>query len=431
MKFTTIRQLSLATAVGITVSFLTTGEAQAYTFTKIADTSTTIPDSTGVIQQFGIPALNNGGTVAFWVAIQDSLDTMPWFPNERIFTGSGQSLTSIAKSRSSASFGFDSRVFINDEDTVAFYGVDGPKILPYGVLFISSGGSLSESGGGGFYGEGGLDGINNQGKIVSEYVYPRFKTLNIGNREIESSIDYPDLFPYTPFSDVDGAAIDDRDNVVFRGSLREGGSGIFVACDGSLFTISNLCQNRLKYGYQSDDYNCPGDSRCHNIIATIIDSSGPFKSFGNPDINNRDTVAFSAELDGGGGGIFTIKDGKISIIIDSSSPLWGGGSLAINDLGTVAFTGAFGIFTGLDPVADKVISLGDILFGYSVTAIDFGRDGFNNMGQIAFRAKLADGTQGIYRADPDPEPPKSVPESTSVLGLFTVGALALAKRRKS
>lgn len=51
----------------------------------------------------------------------------------------------------------------------------------------------------------------------------------------------------------------------------------------------------------------------------------------------------------------------------------------------------FGIYTGPDRVADKVIATGDSLFGSTVTDLAFDRDGMNNKGQIAFTAHLADG----------------------------------------
>jgi spore maturation protein SpmB len=39
MPITALEKLSVATAVGMTLSLLTTGAANAYTFTKIADTN--------------------------------------------------------------------------------------------------------------------------------------------------------------------------------------------------------------------------------------------------------------------------------------------------------------------------------------------------------------------------------------------------------
>ena len=98
-----------------------------------------------------------------------------------------------------------------------------------------------------------------------------------------------------------------------------------------------------------------------------------------------------------------------------------------------------GIFTGLDPVADKLIASGDSLFGSTVANIpgpdyapglniNFSSRGLNNRGQSAFFARLADGTSGIFRADP-----VTVPESSfSILGVlsFAVGGGTLLKRKQ-
>ena len=62
-------------------------------------------------------------------------------------------------------------------------------------------------------------------------------------------------------------------------------------------------------------------------------------------------------------------------------------------------TGALGIFTGPDPVTDKVISVGDPLLGSKVKGLDFSR-GLNDGGQLTFLAFTDDGASGIFRADP-------------------------------
>jgi hypothetical protein len=97
---------------------------------------------------------------------------------------------------------------------------------------------------------------------------------------------------------------------------------------------------------------------------------------------------------------------------------------SINDLGSVAFLadlkkGGSGIFTGPDPAANKVIAIGDPLFGSTVTALQFSSQGLNNSGQVAFWASLADGRQVIVRADP-----LAVPEPTS-FALLSLGVLGL------
>ena len=49
---------------------------------------------------------------------------------------------------------------------------------------------------------------------------------------------------------------------------------------------------------------------------------------------------------------------------------------------------------------DKVIATGDNLFGSTVTALSMDRESMNDKCQIAFWARLANGTEGIYRAEP-------------------------------
>jgi len=171
----------------------------------------------------------------------------------------------------------------------------------------------------------------------------------------------------------------------------------------------------------------------------LIDSSGPFSRFRGTAINDSNTVAFLADLDAGGSGIFTSSGGAITTVADTSGPFssFEVESTAINDSGTVAFlanldAGGAGIFTGLDSVVDQVIATGDLLFGSTVTSLSFSKTGLNNSGQVAFFARLANGTEGIFRANPasEPPPPQSVPEPASVLGLLVSGALGVSSLRQ-
>ena len=80
---------------------------------------------------------------------------------------------------------------------------------------------------------------------------------------------------------------------------------------------------------------------------------------------------------------------------------------------------------------DRVIATGDSLFGSIVTSITFTTPGLNNLGQIAFRADLADGTTGIFRADIQTDP---IPEPTTIallgIGLGGLEGAEVRRRRK-
>ena len=76
---------------------------------------------------------------------------------------------------------------------------------------------------------------------------------------------------------------------------------------------------------------------------------------------------------------------------------------ALNNLGKVAFVAEPSpddqvLVYGADPVADKVIGTGDVLWGKTVSAIGFSRGGLNDFGQLAFVAYFTDGSASVVRA---------------------------------
>jgi hypothetical protein len=83
--------------------------------------------------------------------------------------------------------------------------------------------------------------------------------------------------------------------------------------------------------------------------------------------------------------------------------------VSINNGGAVVFgatltTGGRGFFAGPDPVADKVIAIGDALSGSTVVGFPtnaMNPRALNNGDQFLFRATLADGRTVLVRADPE------------------------------
>jgi hypothetical protein len=207
--------------------------------------------------------------------------------------------------------------------------------------------------------------------------------------------------PFSDFFYAASPAINNEGTVVFSAALDNGNEGIFASSGGA--------------------------------ITTIAETSGPFSCFGGfPLINNRGTLAFSAPLDTGSCGVVTSRNGVVTTIADTSGLFSFVGPYGINEEGTVALfaqldAGGEGFFISSGAVTNKVIAIGDILFGSPVTSLYGITNGLNNSGQLSFYAELADGTEGIFRADPEPQP---VPEPASVLGLLTAGALGVGMWRK-
>jgi Ca2+-binding RTX toxin-like protein len=96
-----------------------------------------------------------------------------------------------------------------------------------------------------------------------------------------------------------------------------------------------------------------------NNTTSLANTDGLFGSFAEISLNNQGETVFSAFLD----------DGKE------------------------------GIFAGFNPFSDRIIAVGDVLSGSTVTDLEFSQEGLNNSGIISFKAELANGTLGIYQVN--------------------------------
>jgi hypothetical protein len=130
---------------------------------------------------------------------------------------------------------------------------------------------------------------------------------------------------------------------------------------------------------------------------TIVDNTGGL-AVGDPSLNIFGRVAFTANrFDENSNQIFSIntsRGGAVTTVAESSP----GGYASfrepsLNDLGEVAFTADVqpdpevfvtfqGVFTGPDPVADKVLQAGDVYEGVTVTSVVTCAEALNNLGQI-------------------------------------------------
>jgi hypothetical protein len=118
--------------------------------------------------------------------------------------------------------------------------------------------------------------------------------------------------------------------------------------------------------------------------------AGPFDDVLSLAINDSGAVAIHRLLESGGEGIFVAGGGPLTTvaIADPTTPFSEiQTDIDINDQGVVAFTarlwnGSYGIYAGGDPINDKVIEIGDLLFGQPVSGL--GRPHLNNRGDVAF-----------------------------------------------
>lgn len=344
-------------------------QAQSYTFTKIADSAEGLtPDRCA--------AINNAGQVAFTAFTAEGVQTI--FRAEPDGT-----LTTIADNTGRFSF-FGANPSINDQGEVSFaarLAKDGEAIV------ISKGKTLkiaarTEPGRFNFFGFN--TSLNNLGEVVftaeldEEFGFDEGTFVTDG-----SKIRTIYLASTSQFVGTDSRrSINDAGQIAFNESLDDFTNGIFRFDPGSGFV-------------------------------TIVDQNSPVVDFAtDPQLNNAGVVVFHAFLDSGDEAIMTGSGGALTTVADTTGPFgsfafFGGPS--INDSGEVAFgaslDGEFetGIYTGPDPVADRVIGPGDTLDGATVTNTVVCSEGLNNAGQIVFVADLQQGDEfrtAIFVATP-------------------------------
>lgn len=137
-------------------------------------------------------------------------------------------------------------------------------------------------------------------------------------------------------------------------------------------------------------------SNPNGTFRRIVDSnSGEFAVF-DPSLNIFGRVAFMGFTFVGDTqvlGIFTSRGGEVTTVADSTGDYASFGRPSLNDLGKVVFAADLdefgpngfpiqGVFTGSDPVKDKVLKAGDAYEGVVVSSVFTCSEALNNLGQI-------------------------------------------------
>ena len=168
--------------------------------------------------------------------------------------------------------------------------------------------------------------------------------------------------------------ITERGSVVFRADGRDGVQGIYSGLDGSI-------EAEVETGDR-------------------FETIAPF-----PSANDHGVVAFAATVAAGRGGTFTTHDGRTTQIVDTDDGFESCRGALITNTGQVISIatprdGGLGFFAGPDPDADRILAVGDTLFGSTVEEVVANPVSVNTAGQLAVRVRLVEGRQLILRADP-------------------------------
>ena len=344
------------------VSLAANAQPADYEFTAL-ETTTGVPLSS-FNSTYSRPTINNSGVVAYRVRVA----TFTF----NLVLNDGSS-TTIIDLNAAAGFGalFDpTGPVINDADAVAVAVTQfsPSQTTPGSILRIEPGDSviiLATTHGNGASGDfKSVQGLamNNAGQVALLVVEnsDQFAIALVDDsaQPVITVIDTQDITQRFNFS---RPAINDAGVVAYKARVISSVDSVFTG-DGNSAVLSAL---PLPSGV-----NC-GVTSAH------------------PDINNNGLIAGQHPncLYVGFGGVVTDI-----IVDDTTSPFNSSiGRLGLNDRDQVVFevstNNASGLYFGDDPVNDKLIDVGDMLFGEVVSEVRFvGEGGFNNQGQVVFLA---------------------------------------------
>lgn len=406
-----IRSLSII-IFAFMMSFFSPVHGQAafdYSFIKLADRSTAVPDHTGNFRYFGRPAVS-GGEVAFYgqatsghkgiytwntwtetlVTVADMNTGIP--DSTHNFTGFGHpSISSgdvaFTGTWSSSEKGIFKRATLGGSIVKV---ADKDTTIPGSSAKFTSFGNVSISGGVvAFYGTR----LPNHKGIYKGSGAPVSKVADM-NTAIPSGTGDFDGFGSGP--NISGS------QVAFSGWEDVFVDGIYIG-NGSLAKVADE-------------------------TTAIPDGVGNFTSFGSPDISGSEVV-FIGNGTNSQKGIYA-GNGTLRTVVERDTGIPDGTGNFTDFLNysisgeDVAFTGSGdssqqGIYAEIDGMLDVIIDRNDPLDGKTISQLKIGPHGFDNR-EIVFWARFTDNSEGVFFGYPKPIP------LPSAIWLFAAGLLALS-----
>ena len=329
-----------------------------FEFTLIAETGHRFGDFTPYVA-----SVNGAGVVAFQAALRTG--------GSGVFVGDGRSVSTVVHTVDGPLGGIFSHPDINERGEVCFYAClkaggqrvfivrDGTlAIIPTDGCEFQSIGPLGPT-------------MNDHGTLAFRASLVGYAGVFSGSREAVVAI-ADNRGKFSAFHGL--PVINGKGTVVFRADLSRGGQGIYAGSGGSL-----------------------------TVIAETGEQFRDLSKF--PTLNDEDMVVFAGNLSSGGAGIFAATARGVTPLVAADGMFESYRGALANNSGLVAFCatprrGRLGVFSGPDPVANRIICIGDSLFGSTVTDFALNPVSVNESAQMAIRVSLSDNRQVILRIDP-------------------------------
>jgi autotransporter-associated beta strand protein len=446
-------------AAAILCAGISTGLSEDGTTSQIAIKGMAAPGFSGVnLSAFsGTPVLNKNGTVAFLGVTADGNQAI-YTSTNGVLTAVATTLQLFPGATDDYS-GFTAPV-LADNGTVAFSGQEplgkqGIFTSTGGVLTVVTSSTQTVTGLSGiFSGYPFSPVIAENGKVVFRVDYTGANGLFIGSGGALSTVATTlQTMPVTggTYSNLGAPVMNNLGVTAFSGLSSNNGYGLFTSSGSSVVTIATTSQAAPELGgnfttltlnpalndsgtvaFQGANGTAQGIYTGNGGALTTIASTarsapgltGNFTSFAasSVSLNNQGSVAFVGSASGGQQGVFKSTAGVLSPIVTTAQAVPGNSSgtfrffdsPAINNSGTVAVLATLtgspspkGIYLGDGQELITAAATGQAVAGSTITALSFaggadkgGTSGFNDNGQVAYKATLANGLSTILLYTP-------------------------------
>lgn len=358
---------------------MTSRPGQRFVLTVIAETGARFRDFAPYVA-----SINDHGVVAFQAGLRDG--------HTGVFTGDGGAVAAIADTTDGGFARFYSHPDIDRDGALSVYA---ESTAGHQGVFVGRAGRVRAAAdtAGAFAGIGPLGPtMNDRGSVAfrADGRSGAHGVFTVTGDVIETIADTGrfDAFHGLPVIDAEGG-------VVFRADVAGGGQGIYRA------------DRRADYRANgSGGAAAAAAGAGGQTLRTIVETGGLFGGLGAFScVNDAGTVVFSATRKQGGAGIYAVTGDTITPVVEAGDTFESFRGALIDNAGAVLFYatprgGQLGIYAAREAAAERLLAIGDPLFGSTVTDFALNPVSMNQAGQIAIRIGLASARQLIVRADP-------------------------------
>lgn len=222
----------------------------------------------------------------------------------------------------------------------------------------------------------------------------------------------PEALAFGDGGDIETFARADDLSVTFIEDYRASNNGFAAAVfQTGVNNVDPVVRQEFVIGVrETDDPGDPGYNPNQAENANVfLNSDGVYEEFRFPIITDEAGIAVLAIRDTGGQDILTRLAGEALLPkVTTAGNFDSFDRLSFSKKGDLAFLATLdvpgtgeAIYTGPDPIADRLIGPGDVLFGKTVVEVQLAPyDAINDAGQVAFAVRFADNTSKIVKAVP-------------------------------